>query len=140
MCWNSGRATRNSRQCYEHICRKSNCRMARGHWKSAAALARSVRALVESLNLEVTGVDPSPIFVARAQELGKHLPGLTFIQGDGRSLTLRDASFDLVVFHTTLCHIPNPEVGASRSPSGTSSGRLAGCIRWRLHDDDGGDQ
>ena len=68
------------------------------------------RALVESLKLAVTGLDPSPILVARARELGKHLPGLTFMQGDGRSLNLPDATFDLVVFHTTLCHIPNPEV------------------------------
>ena len=68
------------------------------------------RALVESLRLTVTGLDPSPILVARARELGKHLPGLTFTQGDGRSLNLADATFDLVVFHTTLCHIPNPEV------------------------------
>jgi ubiquinone/menaquinone biosynthesis C-methylase UbiE len=67
------------------------------------------RALVEWLNFEVTGVDPSPIFVARAREFGNHLSGLTFIQGDGRSLMLHDASFDLVVFHTTLCHIPSPE-------------------------------
>ena len=67
------------------------------------------RALVELLNLDVTGVDPSPVFVARAQELGKHLPHLTFVQGDGRSLELGEASYDLVVFHTTLCHIPNPE-------------------------------
>jgi SAM-dependent methyltransferase len=44
-----------------------------------------------------------------ARELGNHLTGLTFIQGDGRSLALRDASFDLVLFHTTLCHIPTPE-------------------------------
>ena len=68
------------------------------------------RALVESLKLAVTGLDPSPILVARARELGKHLPGLTFMQGDGRSLNLADATFDLVVFHTTLCHIPNPEM------------------------------
>jgi ubiquinone/menaquinone biosynthesis C-methylase UbiE len=67
------------------------------------------RALVELLKLEVTGVDPSPVFVARAQELGRHIPHLTFVQGDGRSLELGEASFDLVVFHTTLCHIPNPE-------------------------------
>ncbi|HVH25778.1 MAG TPA: class I SAM-dependent methyltransferase, partial [Vicinamibacterales bacterium] len=58
------------------------------------------RALVESLHFDVTGVDLSPVFVARARELGKHLPGLTFVQGDGHSLTLPDASFDLVVFHT----------------------------------------
>jgi ubiquinone/menaquinone biosynthesis C-methylase UbiE len=67
------------------------------------------RALVESLSLEVTGVDPSPVFVARARELGADLPGLTFLQGDGRSLDLGDESFDLVVFHTTLCHIPGPQ-------------------------------
>jgi len=67
------------------------------------------RALLELLKLEVTGLDPSPIFVARAQKLGGDLPGLAFMQGDGRSLPFADASFDLVVFHTTLCHIPNPE-------------------------------
>src|ERR1700741_685796 len=39
------------------------------------------RALVESLHLAVTGLDPSPILVARARELGTHLPGLTFMQG-----------------------------------------------------------
>jgi ubiquinone/menaquinone biosynthesis C-methylase UbiE len=67
------------------------------------------RALVESRHFDVTGVDPSPVFVARARALGRHLPGLAFAQGDGRSLSLRDASYDLVVFHTTLCHIPDPE-------------------------------
>ena len=67
------------------------------------------RALVESLHFDVTGVDLSPVFVARARELGKHLPGLTFVEGDGHSLTLADASFDLVVFHTTLCHLPEPD-------------------------------
>jgi ubiquinone/menaquinone biosynthesis C-methylase UbiE len=67
------------------------------------------RALVEWRNFEVTGVDPSPVFVARAQELGKQLRGLTFTQGDGRALAQPNESFDLVVFHTTLCHIPHPE-------------------------------
>jgi ubiquinone/menaquinone biosynthesis C-methylase UbiE len=67
------------------------------------------RVLAEWLKFEVTGLDPSPIFVARARELGKHVSGLTFMQGDGRALTLTDASFDLVVLHTTLCHIPDPE-------------------------------
>jgi ubiquinone/menaquinone biosynthesis C-methylase UbiE len=67
------------------------------------------RTLVELLKLEVTGVDPSSVFVARARELGKRLPSLTFVQGDGRSLQLAEEAFDLVVFHTTLCHIPDPE-------------------------------
>ena len=66
------------------------------------------RALVEILNAEVTGVDPSPVFIERARELANGIPGLTFLQ-DGRSVTLPDASFDLVVFHTTLCHIADPE-------------------------------
>ena len=68
------------------------------------------RTLAESLKLEVTGIDPSAVFLARAQELGRHLPGLTFFLGDGRSLNFSEASFDLVVFHTTLCHIPDPEL------------------------------
>ena len=67
------------------------------------------RALVEILNVDVTGVDPSPVFIARARELAKGVPRLTFLEGDGRSLNLSDASFDLVVFHTTLCHIADPE-------------------------------
>jgi ubiquinone/menaquinone biosynthesis C-methylase UbiE len=68
------------------------------------------RAVVELLKLEVRGVDPSPVFIARARELGRHVAGLTFVEGDGRSLDSPDASVDLVVFHTTLCHIPDPEV------------------------------
>src|SRR5262245_28021485 len=67
------------------------------------------RTLVEMSNLEVTGVDPSSVFVERARELGKRIPGLTFVQGDDRSLELGKASFDLVVFHTTICHISDPE-------------------------------
>ena len=68
------------------------------------------RAVVELLKIEVLGVDPSPVFVARARELGHHLDGLTFAEDDGRSLDLPDASFDLVMFHTALCHIPEPEL------------------------------
>lgn len=58
---------------------------------------------------EVTGVDPSPVFVERARELAQGHTGLSFRQGDGRNLEFEDESFDLVVFHTTLCHIPQPE-------------------------------
>src|SRR5262245_39785597 len=63
------------------------------------------RALVELLKVEVVGVDPSSIFVARARELARGIPGLSFVQGDGRSLDVTDGSVDLVVFHTTLCHV-----------------------------------
>jgi ubiquinone/menaquinone biosynthesis C-methylase UbiE len=59
---------------------------------------------------DVVGVDPSSIFIQRARELSGPLPRLSFSVGDGRSLRFEDASFDLVVFHTTLCHIPGPEL------------------------------
>jgi len=55
----------------------------------------------------VTGVDPSPLFVARARELAAGLP-VAFAVGDGRALDLPAASFDAVVFHTALCHVPDP--------------------------------
>jgi ubiquinone/menaquinone biosynthesis C-methylase UbiE len=58
---------------------------------------------------EVVGVDPSPIFVEKARELGKGHPQVSFRTGDGRAVPFADASFDLVVFHTTLCHLPDPE-------------------------------
>jgi ubiquinone/menaquinone biosynthesis C-methylase UbiE len=58
---------------------------------------------------EVVGVDPSPIFLAKARELARDVPNLTFVEGDGRAVPLDDGTFDVVVFHTTLCHIPEPE-------------------------------
>lgn len=57
---------------------------------------------------EVLGVDPSPVFVSLAREKSKEHHGTAFETGDGRSLNFRDESFDAVVFHTTLCHIPEP--------------------------------
>jgi ubiquinone/menaquinone biosynthesis C-methylase UbiE len=58
---------------------------------------------------EAIGIDPSPVCIARARELGAGIAGLTFQESDGRTLAFDDASFDAVVFHTTLCHIPGPE-------------------------------
>jgi SAM-dependent methyltransferase len=58
----------------------------------------------------VLGIDPSPIFVERGRELARDIPNLSFIEGDGRELPLEDESLDVVVFHTTLCHIPGPEL------------------------------
>ena len=51
-------------------------------------------------------LDPSPVLLARARELGG---GVSYVEGDGRALPLEDASLDVVVFHTTLCHIPEPD-------------------------------
>jgi ubiquinone/menaquinone biosynthesis C-methylase UbiE len=58
---------------------------------------------------DVVGVDPSPLFVEKARELGQNVPRLSFRTGDGRTLPFADGSFDLVVFQTTLCHVPEPE-------------------------------
>ena len=57
----------------------------------------------------VVGVDPSPALVDRARALGADVPGLTFEVGDGRSLPVDDDSFDAVVLHTVLSHVPGPE-------------------------------
>jgi SAM-dependent methyltransferase len=54
----------------------------------------------------VLGVDPSPVFVQRAKELA---PELNFRVADGRELPFGNDTFDVVVCHTTLCHIPGCE-------------------------------
>ena len=58
---------------------------------------------------EVVGIDPSPVFIDKARELAKGDSRLSFYTGDARAIQYPDASFDLVVFHTVLCHIPEPE-------------------------------
>jgi ubiquinone/menaquinone biosynthesis C-methylase UbiE len=63
----------------------------------------------------VVGVDPSPIFLAKGRELGRDLPNLSFVEGDARALPLEDESVDVVVFHTTLCHIPGPELALAEA-------------------------
>jgi ubiquinone/menaquinone biosynthesis C-methylase UbiE len=57
----------------------------------------------------VTGVDPSARFITRARELAAGLP-VTFAVGDGRALDLAGEAFDAVVFHTSLCHMPDCEL------------------------------
>ena len=57
---------------------------------------------------EVTGVDPSPVLLAKARQLSADWPQVNFQVGDARALPLPDAAFDVVVFHTTLCHIVEP--------------------------------
>jgi ubiquinone/menaquinone biosynthesis C-methylase UbiE len=59
---------------------------------------------------EVVGVDPSPIFLEKGRELARDIPKLSFVEGDARDLPFEAGSFDVVVFHTTLCHIPGAEL------------------------------
>ena len=63
----------------------------------------------------VVGVDPSPIFIAKARELARDFSNLGFVEGDARALPLEDGSFDVVVFHTTLCHVPDPELALAEA-------------------------
>jgi SAM-dependent methyltransferase len=58
---------------------------------------------------EAVGVDPSPAFVAKARALGTALVTLTFEEADGRALPFANDAFDVAVFHTTLCHVLDPE-------------------------------
>jgi ubiquinone/menaquinone biosynthesis C-methylase UbiE len=55
------------------------------------------------------GIDPSPVFLARARELSRGIDTASFEQGDGRALPFGDASFDVVVVHTAISHVPQPE-------------------------------
>jgi SAM-dependent methyltransferase len=57
---------------------------------------------------EVVGLDPSPIFLAKARELASGIPNLRFDEGDARDLPYDDAAFDVVVLHTCLTHVPGP--------------------------------
>lgn len=65
------------------------------------------RAIAQLSSVEVAiGIDPSPVFVERAQELSEGR--VSFRVGDGQALDFGDGEFDLVVLHTTLCHVPDP--------------------------------
>jgi len=57
----------------------------------------------------VIGVDPSPVFLSRARELAADIPNLSFAEADCRSLPYGDGTFDVLLFHTTLSHVPRPE-------------------------------
>ena len=59
--------------------------------------------------VEVVGIDPSPVFIAKARELAAADQMVKFEEGDGRALRFADEDFDVVVLHTSLCHIPQPE-------------------------------
>ena len=58
---------------------------------------------------EALGIEPSPTLIARAKELAGNMPNLSFRVGDARALDIADASFDVAVFHTVLCHVLEPE-------------------------------
>lgn len=58
---------------------------------------------------KVIGIDPSAIFIEKARSLNPHAH-VELLVGDGRELPFSDHSFDTVVFHTVLGHVPSPEL------------------------------
>ena len=58
---------------------------------------------------EAVGLDPSPVLVERAKASFGAIDGIDFMVGDARDVPLEDATFDLVLFHTTLSHVPGAE-------------------------------
>lgn len=83
------------------------------------------RAMLELDNIStVTGIDPSPVFISYANKLSKDLSNIKFETGDARNLDIPDESFDLVIFYTTLSHVPSPELALAEAcrvlrPGGT---------------------
>lgn len=63
----------------------------------------------------IIGVDPTPSFLDKARELSADLGNITFEVADGRSLPFEDGGFDVVVFDSTLCHIPGPEAAIAEA-------------------------
>lgn len=57
----------------------------------------------------ITGIDPSEPLIAKARELATDAGTVDYRVGDGRVLEFGDATFDVVVLHTLLSHVPEPE-------------------------------
>jgi SAM-dependent methyltransferase len=67
------------------------------------------RALARRPNVKaVVGVDPAPGLLDRARELAAGMSNLTFAVADGRKLPFAEAEFEVIVFDSTLSHIPEP--------------------------------
>lgn len=64
---------------------------------------------------EVVGLDPSPTFIAKAEDLSDLGERLRFEIGDARSMPFDADSFDVVIFHTCLCHVPDPQDALSEA-------------------------
>lgn len=58
---------------------------------------------------EVVGVDPAKSLLERAVALADGLHNVTFLEGDARSLPVENQAFDVVVFDSTLSHVPDAE-------------------------------
>jgi ubiquinone/menaquinone biosynthesis C-methylase UbiE len=57
----------------------------------------------------VVGIDRAKFLLGRARELAAGLDGLTFEEASGDDLPFAAASFDVIVAHTVLTHVADPE-------------------------------
>lgn len=64
---------------------------------------------------EVIGVDTAPSLLARARTLAAGLPNISFQQEDARRLSFESGEFDVVVFDSTLSHVPGPELALAEA-------------------------
>ena len=64
---------------------------------------------------EVVGLDPSAVFIAKARELAAGIPNLRFEEGVAHNLPYDDGTFEAVLFHTCLSHVPSPEIALSEA-------------------------
>ena len=71
--------------------------------------------LAENRRLQVVGLDPSSTMLERARILSAGIANLDFRDGDARALPFQAAEFDVVLYHTTLCHIPGPETALAEA-------------------------
>ena len=63
----------------------------------------------------VVGVDVAASLLDRARTLAAELDNATFEEADARSLPFADESFDVVVFDSTLTHVPGPDRALSEA-------------------------
>jgi len=78
--------------------------------ESGCGTGAVVRALADWPGVgEVVGTDPSEFFLNIARDLAKFRENVRFNLADARNLPFPDETFDVAVFHTTLCHVPSPE-------------------------------
>ncbi|MFZ4538979.1 methyltransferase domain-containing protein [Propionivibrio sp.] len=58
---------------------------------------------------KTVGLDPSPVFIEQAEKLSVAHENLSFRQGCAHQPPFADDSFDVIIFHTTLCHLSDPQ-------------------------------
>ncbi len=69
-----------------------------------------LRALADRVEAaRAIGIDPSPVMIERAKTRHSGVPSMEFTVADARQTELPADSADVILFHTTLCHIPSPE-------------------------------